>query len=370
MDTAVHETGMRGALALYIEKRYIRKITKVFESLSIPLRLVDASGQCIAPEGGSDFVLPETVLSPSINHRIGRSLCRGLDMNPPVYLITEASGTSVEDLLTVADAMLMTMLKSSYSISSCSDVYRRVLRQELSSMELTSHVNEHQIAIDAKRCVMLFRFENVEKNAYALLGELMPLADSDVLVEMNHSSVALVKDMRGVDGMDELDQFAQAVRETVMEEAALNVTVGIGEEKNTLMLLGQSYAEAKRALEVGYLFHPEDGIYVYSRMLLERFLMGIPQEDCQHFHSLLFNRKTARLFNEEMLQTIDMFFRKDLNLSDTARQLFIHRNTLVYRLDKVLRLTGLDLRHFDDAVTFKILYELSKCGKEKASALE
>ena len=147
---------------MYIEKRHIRKITKVFDSLSIPLRLVDASGQCIVPEGGNDFALPETILSPSINHHVGRSLCRGLDMNPPVYLITEASGTSVEDLLTVADAMLMTMLKSSYSISSCSDVYRRVLRQELSSMELTSHVNEHQIVVDMKRRVMLFRFENVE----------------------------------------------------------------------------------------------------------------------------------------------------------------------------------------------------------------
>ncbi|MBQ8148922.1 MAG: helix-turn-helix domain-containing protein [Clostridia bacterium] len=355
---------------MYIEKRHIRKITKVFEGLSIPIRLVDASGQCIAPEGGNDFNLPDTVLSPSINHKVGRSLCRGLDMNPPVYLVTEASGTSVEDLLTVADAMLMTMLKSSYSISSCSDVYRRVLRQELSSMEINSHVAEHQIPVDMKRCVMVFRLEHTEKSAYTILGELMPLGDSDVLVEMNRSSAALIKDMQGVDGIEELTQFALAVRETVMEEAALSVTVGIGEEKNTLMQLGESYAEAKRALEVGFLFHPEKCIYDYAHLLLERFLMGIPPEDCQHFHSLLFNRRTSKLFNEEMLQTIDMFFRKDLNLSDTARQLFIHRNTLVYRLDKVQRLTGLDLRHFDDAVTFKILNELSKCGKEKPAAVE
>ncbi len=355
---------------MYIEKRHIRKITKLFESLSISIRLVDSSGQCIAPEGGNDFAMPDNVLSPSINHRVGRSLCRGLDMNPPVYLVTEASGTSVEDLLTVADAMLMTMLKSSYSISSCSDVYRRVLRQELSSMEINSHVTEHQIPVDMKRCVMVFRLEHAEKSAYTVLGELMPLNDSDVLVEMNRSSAALVKDMDGVDGIEELTQFAMAVRETVMEEAGLSVTVGIGEEKNTLMQLGESYGEAKRALEVGFLFHPEKCIYDYAHLLLERFLMGIPSEDCQHFHSLLFNRKTSKLFNDEMLQTIDMFFRKDLNLSDTARQLFIHRNTLVYRLDKVQRVTGLDLRHFDDAVTFKILNELNKCGKEKPSAVE
>ena len=104
---------------------------------------------------------------------------------------------------------------------------------------------------------------------------------------------------------------------------------------------------------------------MFRRLMLERFLMNVPREESMLYHSLLFSRKTAKLFNEEMLQTIEMFFRKDLNLSDTARQLFIHRNTLVYRLDKVQRQTGLDLRHFDDAVTFKILSELKKCGQEK-----
>ena len=81
---------------------------------------------------------------------------------------------------------------------------------------------------------------------------------------------------------------------------------------------------------------------------------------------MLFNRKNQRLFNEEMLYTIEMFFKKDLNLSDTARQLYIHRNTLVYRLDKVQRQTGLDLRSFDDAITFKILMELKKVSGDKA----
>ena len=128
---------------------------------------------------------------------------------------------------------------------------------------------------------------------------------------------------------------------------------------------GYTYDEAKRAMEVGAIFHPGESIHVFRRLLLERFLMNVPREESMMYHSLLFNRRTAKLFNEEMLQTIEMFFRKDLNLSDTARQLFIHRNTLVYRLDKVQRQTGLDLRHFDDAVTFKILYELKKCGQEK-----
>ena len=101
---------------------------------------------------------------------------------------------------------------------------------------------------------------------------------------------------------------------------------------------------------------------MFSKLVLERFLMELPQEISAYYHSLLFNRKTQRLFNEEMLYTIEMFFKKDLNLSDTARQLYIHRNTLVYRLDKVQRQTGLDLRKFEDAVTFKILMELKNAA--------
>ena len=150
-----------------------------------------------------------------------------------------------------------------------------------------------------------------------------------------------------------------------MEEAVQTVVVGIGEEKHALSQLWESYAEARRAMEVGHIFNVASSIHVFRRLMLERFLMEVPHDESMYYHNLLFNRRNAKLFNEEMLQTIEMFFRKDLNLSDTARQLFIHRNTLVYRLDKVLRQTGLDLRHFDDAVTFKILYELKKCGQEK-----
>ncbi|MDD3334686.1 MAG: helix-turn-helix domain-containing protein [Eubacteriales bacterium] len=351
---------------MYIEKRYIRKIAKVFEELHVPIRLLDSVGACVVPEDGESLLIPATVLAPGLTHHIGDQLCRVLDMNPPMYLALPQNATGGEDLLCVTDAMLMSLFKSSLSISGYSDVYRRALKQELSGSELISRASEQQIPLEMPRSILIFQMDQTEKaSAYSVLGELVPLSDTDVLVEMNRHTVALVKDMNGADGMDELFQFARAVQETLMEEAVQTVRIGIGEEKHTFAQLGESYAEAKRAMEVGYLFNPEETIYVFSRLMLERFLMSTPREESMHYHSLLFNRKTAKLFNDEMLQTIEMFFRKDLNLSDTARQLFIHRNTLVYRLDKVQRQTGLDLRHFDDAVTFKILYKLKRCGQEK-----
>ena len=351
---------------VYIEKRYIQKIEKVFETLSLPLHLVDALGMCLVPANGEAAVLPANALAPGLNHRIADQFIRVLDMHPALYLIVPADAPGAEDVLRVADAMLMSLFKSSLSIASHTDVYRRVLKQELTGTDLVSRASEHQIPQEMVRCVMLFQMDQNEKaSAYSLLGELIPLSDTDVLVEMSRHLVALIKDMDGIDGVEDLYQFAEAVQETLMEEAVQTVAVGIGEEKHTLGQLGESYAEARRAMEVGRIFDPDHSIHVFRRLMLERFLMNVSREESLYYHNLLFNRKTAKLFNDEMLQTIEMFFRKDLNLSDTARQLFIHRNTLVYRLDKVQRQTGLDLRHFDDAVTFKILYELKKCGQEK-----
>ena len=343
---------------MYIEKRYLRKIAKVFQELSLPLRLLDADGACIVPEDGPGIAVPASALASGINHHVGDALVRVLDIHPALYLAAQASAPGAGDVLCLADAMVMSLLKSSLSISGYSDVYRKALRQELTGAELASRAAEHKIPLEMNRCVIVFQLDDTDKaSAYSTLGELLPLGETDVLVEMNRREAALVKDMEGIDGAAELEQYVLAVQETLMEEAALNMAAGVGESKNNLALLGESYAEAKRAIEVGQLFNPEEHIFLFSRLMLERFLMSVPREDSLRYHSLL--------FNEEMLQTIEMFFRKDLNLSDTARQLFIHRNTLVYRLDKVQRQTGLDLRHFDDAVTFKILYKLKRCGQEK-----
>lgn len=246
------------------------------------------------------------------------------------------------------------------------DVYRRALRGELTGSELEALSHEHQLPSELRRCVLVFHIVQTDnERAYDLLKDITPLQEKDVLVDMDRHTVVLLKDVSDDDDLDELNQFAQALQETLMGETAHQMTVGIGRSRHTMDELRESYLEARRAIEVGRIFKPEENIYVYSRLILERFLMELPQDISAYYHSLLFNRKNQRLFNEEMLYTIDMFFKKDLNLSDTARQLYIHRNTLVYRLDKVQKQIGLDLRSFEDAVTFKILMELKKVSGER-----
>ena len=263
-------------------------------------------------------------------------------------------------LLTVVSAERSSHVEDRFS------VYRRVLRGELTGSELEALVHEHQLPMEMRRSVLIFQImQTSDMRAYDLLRDIIPMQERDVLVDMDKHSVVLLKDVTDEESTDELVQYAQALQETLMEETAHQMIVGVGGARHMLDELRESYGEARRAIEVGRNFKPEESILVYSRLILERFLMELPPDISAYYHSLLFNRKNQRLFNEEMLYTIDMFFRKDLNLSDTARQLYIHRNTLVYRLDKVQKQTGLDLRSFTDAVTFKILMELKRVSGDR-----
>lgn len=344
-----------------MDKQWMEQMESVLARLSVPVTMIDRNGEIKGGQGGAPLPkLAEGV--PTVIRGQWYLMLR----KPSVALCCPESAPGAQDVLMLAGAMLSQMAEADSHTEDSADVYRRTLRGDLSGAELEALSNEHRIPKDLSRCVMVFHMVQTENvRAFDLLKDITPIEEQDVLIDMDRHTVVLLKDMTSVEAMDELVMYAQALQETLMGETAHQMTVGIGRERHTIDEIRESYAEARRAIEVGRIFQPEDSIYVFSRLILERFLMELPQDISSHYHSLLFNRKTARLFNEEMLYTIDMFFKKDLNLSDTARQLYIHRNTLVYRLDKVLKQTGLDLRTFEDAVTFKILMELKKCGGDR-----
>ena len=345
---------------MHIEQRTQKKIEAILQALHIPLTLYDTYGEPLFANS-APLENPQEIGSLfEGTYTVGQSYCRRIDVSPPLYLCAPIHIAGATDVLLMADMLLVQLLKNSPAATSRNDIYLRILKQDLSGPELLSRATEYQLTLTMSRAVLLFHFDTkLKQNAYQLLKDLIPLTSSDVLVDMNLNTVALIKDMQDYDD-DILIQYVKAVQETLLEETAKTILVSIGTPKPTLDLLGESYMEAQYALDVGYSFHPTKGIYDFNRLLLERFLINIPTAQASPYYSLLFNNSTDKLFTQEMMDTINMFFQKNLNLSDTARQLFIHRNTLVYRLDKISRQTGLDLRHFDDAITFKVLYELKK----------
>ena len=337
------------------------RIEAILRRLSIPVAAIDREDDSQL----SASIAHEQTNEGAIFEMNGAKYC--VVPKAHILLTCQAGIPGADEMLKLARELVATMNSTSDTHSETSyDVYRRALRGELAGSELEALSHEHQLPADMKRCVLVFHIVQTDnERAYDLLKDITPLEEKDVLVDMDRHSVVLIKDMSADDDLDELTQFAQALQETLMGETAHQMTIGIGRSRHTMDELRESYMEARKAIEVGRIFKAEESIYVYSRLILERFLMELPQDISAYYHSLLFNRKNQRLFNEEMLYTIDMFFKKDLNLSDTARQLYIHRNTLVYRLDKVQKQIGLDLRSFEDAVNFKILMELKKVSGDR-----
>jgi carbohydrate diacid regulator len=332
--------------------------------------LLDEEGGVLLPEGQAGKWSLPSFLEPGVPVAFEARTYLAIDVIPPMVLCAETQGIVTHDTILLAGAMVQAMGRGEAPIASRYDVYRRVLREELTGPELEALANEHQIDLEHSRCAIILQVMQTEnESALQQMEALVPRADGDLLVELDRHTLVLLKTMDQVEGFDELRQLGEAIQQMLQNETGHSCLVGIGEAKSSLKALGESYREARRAMEVGLTFQTDQGVFVFRQLVLERFLMDIPRELGARYHAIFFNRKTTRLFNEEMLHTIRMFFAKDLNLSDTARQLFIHRNTLVYRLDKVQRQTGLDLRRFDDAVTFKLVMHLGKSGKDKPKQL-
>jgi len=345
-----------------MDQQILAKISEQFRSLKTTLYLLDEHGVCLVPRDGAAHRLTEALLPGEITALRGMHYLRLARHN----VILAADQSVSDDVLRMGSAMVDALLALCSSSGGMGGAYQRMLLNELSVAELDAVVNEYHIAADVHRCILLMHMIQVQgRTAHDILSEIIPMSSGDILIPMDNHNASFVKVCTGMEDVEELRQFAAALQETVLSETGLPLTIGIGEIAKTAGELHQSYRQARRAIEIGRIYRSEETIHVYSSLLLERFLSDLPPETASHYHSLLFNRRTSRLFSEEILYTIEMFFRKDLNLSDTARQLYIHRNTLVYRLDKVQRQVGLDLRKFDDAVTFKMLLEMKKCAANK-----
>ena len=367
-----------------IDKPSLAKLASVLSRLSMAITLLDDDGKIVC--GDRDRSEPSIPL--------GLKVGKPQAINGKTWLYTGNPQTQYivvyGDDAASADCALLAceLIQSAQSIQTLQSLHtsqtqsaaaqnldvnstlRAVLLDEVQQPMLDAIASDYYMLQEHSRVVMLFFVMpgGAQVRAAELLNELIPLGDDDVLIEMNRSMLALIKSMNMVEDFDELAQFGEAVEQTLLLETATKLKVAIGEPKPQFSQLAESYKEAWRSLVVGRMYKPNSLVYMYRRLALERFLMETPKEIGQRYHGILFNKKTQRLFNEEMLYTIEMFFQKDLNLSDTARQLYIHRNTLVYRLDKVQRVTGFDLRCFEHAIAFRMLYLLGRGGRDGGAA--
>ena len=176
----------------------------------------------------------------------------------------------------------------------------------------------------------------------------------DFITAVDEKSIIIVKELEEGEGYPEMDKLAHAILDSLGLNQTEETHIAYGTIVNELKEVSRSYKEARMALDVGKIFFGEKDVIAYSSLGIGRLIYQLPIPLCKMFIKEIFENKSPDDFDEETLVTIDKFFENSLNVSETSRQLYIHRNTLVYRLDKLQKSTGLDLRVFEDAITFKI----------------
>lgn len=214
---------------------------------------------------------------------------------------------------------------------------------------------ELHFVTDEPRCVLLVRqMENPDVAAVEVIQRLFPDKQKDFVLNINESDVVVVKSLPSANCPEEILRVARSIENLLQEELGVKCVIGISTNARHLRELADRYKEAQVAIEVGRVFESEKNIINYESLGLGRIIYQLPTTLCEMFLNEVFKKNPIETLDEDTLETINKFFENNLNVSETSRKLYVHRNTLVYRLEKIKKITGLDLREFDHAIVFKV----------------
>ena len=241
---------------------------------------------------------------------------------------------------------------------------KNLLLDNLLLVDIYNRAKKLHIDTEVRRVIFIIETKH-EKDSNALdnVRNLLGNRTKDFVTAVDEKNIIVVKELEPGDGHKELEKIAQNLYGLLKEDGEEEILIAYGTIVNDIKEVSKSYKEAKLALDVGKIFFGERSVIAYSALGIGRLIYQLPIPLCKMFIREIFEGKSPDDFDEETLTTINKFFENNLNVSETSRQLYIHRNTLVYRLDKLQKSTGLDLRVFEDAITFKIALMVVKYMK-------
>ena len=214
---------------------------------------------------------------------------------------------------------------------------------------------------DVMRVVLLIKFYGKSDVVpFDMVQNMFPDKNKDYVISVSEHDIVLVKEIKNGHDTREIEKTAKNISDTLSSEFYAKVTIGIGTPVDNIKDLARSFKEAQVAIEVGKVFDTEKNIISYENLGIGRLIYQLPTTLCEMFLQEVFKKGSLESLDRETLMTIQCFFENNLNVSETSRKLFVHRNTLVYRLEKIRKLTGLDLREFEHAITFKVALMVKK----------
>ena len=238
---------------------------------------------------------------------------------------------------------------------------KNIILDNILSGDVLAKAAELHFPIEGKRAVYLIRSDkDTDFSSFEIIENMFPDKQNDFIVSIDQSSIVLVKSFPDDAENIVLEDIAHEIHNNLMSENLMKVTIGIGTLINNVREIARSFKEARVALEVGKVFDNEKSIISYDNLGIGRLIYQLPTTLCELFLSEVFKRGSIDDLDQEIVFTIQKFFENNLNVSETSRQLYVHRNTLVYRLDKIQKITGLDLHIFDEAIIFKVAMMVNK----------
>ena len=238
---------------------------------------------------------------------------------------------------------------------------KNIVTENVLPGDIYVRAKELRFPYDVTRGVIVIRSNSaMDAAAVELLQEIFPDKQHDFVVSVSDSDIAIIKDMPPSGDSKYLQKLAEMIEQKLESELALKTVIGIGTQARHLRELADKYKEALISIDVGRVFDADKTIINYESLGIGRLIYQLPTTLCEIFLSEVFKRNPIEALDQETLFTIDKFFENSLNVSETSRKLFVHRNTLVYRLEKIKKITGLDLREFDHAIIFKVALMVKK----------
>lgn len=327
----------------------------------IDFSVMDVEGNEIATTIPTDYLLPQAIVqfanSPADSQVVQNAhFFKIYDEKTLEYiLISRGSSEDAYMIGRVAVSQIQNLIIAYKERYDRNNFIQNLILDNMLLIDIYNRAKKLHIETEVRRIVYIIETKNEKDSAAVeIVKGLFSNRTRDFITEVDEKSIILVQELKEQDNYEEVEETARMLRDMLNSEAMMNVRIAYGTIVDEIRQVSRSYKEAKMALDVGKIFYMEKSIIAYNTLGIGRLIYQLPIPLCQMFMKEVFTERMPDSFDEETLTTINKFFENNLNVSETARQLYIHRNTLVYRLEKLQKSTGLDIRAFDDALTFKI----------------
>lgn len=323
---------------------------------------------CLLSEDNSVFVATGERRIPSAgkleDFRNGDALCTAnascclykvMDRDELLYiLIVWGSGESTSTIGELAVCQIRSLIEAYSEKNDKNAFMQKLLLGSYSEVEAFNRAKKLHIS-SCQRAVFLVETRQAgDEHALTMIRNIFSARTHDFITSVDDKGIIIVRELVSTETYENLEATAHMLVDMLGAEAMTQAWVAYSNVANGLRDLANAYKEARMALEIGKIFYSERNVFGYRKLGIGRLIYQLPEEVCEMFIEEIFDGESLDVIDGETLNIIRTFFENNLNLSETSRQLYVHRNTLVYRFEKIQKRFGLDLRSFEDALTFKI----------------